>query len=392
MNLLDKPLLSLAAATLFLALISIVGRAESANKDGPRRGRLETQLATPRNELLVAQAYGRPPGEIGDGAETLYPGLQPEGAQQDSASLLIRIGRLESQMRQINGEIEQMQFETRKLQEQLRKFQEDVEFRFRDGGQGAPASNAPQRRGQAPEPQFNGYSHALPQNSSIGVSPTNRRGDAFDPTQDPDAPGAPRPLGSLAPVASTGSAGGRNEGPSPALDQYDPGAPLDLSKGLSRTTGAPAAALSTPGITTPSGTVIAALPNSSKAEFDIALANLKQRAYENAERGFAAFLDKNPRDKLATDAIYYLGESYYLRGRQREAAEQYLKISTQYANSPRAPAALLRLGESLNALGAKDQACATLAKSHGSIQMLRPWSRPAPTGRPNAHNAELRHI
>ncbi|MGH6794194.1 MAG: tetratricopeptide repeat protein, partial [Methylocella sp.] len=39
--------------------------------------------------------------------------------------------------------------------------------------------------------------------------------------------------------------------------------------------------------------------------------------------------------------------------------EQYLKISTQYANSSRAPEALLRLGQSLNALGAKEQACAT---------------------------------
>ena len=62
---------------------------------------------------------------------------------------------------------------------------------------------------------------------------------------------------------------------------------------------------------------------------------------------------------MASDAIYYLGESFYQRGRQPEAAEQYLKISTQYADSPRAPEALLRLGQSLNALGAKEQACAT---------------------------------
>jgi tol-pal system protein YbgF len=62
---------------------------------------------------------------------------------------------------------------------------------------------------------------------------------------------------------------------------------------------------------------------------------------------------------MAPDAIYFLGESFYLRGRQREAAEQYLKLSTQYADSPRAPEALLRLGQSLNALGAREQACAT---------------------------------
>ena len=84
----------------------------------------------------------------------------------------------------------------------------------------------------------------------------------------------------------------------------------------------------------------------------------KQREYENAEKGFAGFLEKNPKNKLASDAIYYLGESFYQRGRHPEAAEQYLRISTQYANSPRAPQALLRLGQSLSSLGAKEQACA----------------------------------
>jgi len=39
-----------------------------------------------------------------------------------------------------------------------------------------------------------------------------------------------------------------------------------------------------------------------------------------------------------------------------------LKISTDYATSPRAPEAMLRLGESLQALGAKEQACATFSE------------------------------
>ncbi|MCI0737318.1 MAG: tol-pal system protein YbgF, partial [Beijerinckiaceae bacterium] len=87
-------------------------------------------------------------------------------------------------------------------------------------------------------------------------------------------------------------------------------------------------------------------------------------AYEDAEKGFAGFLEKNPKSKMTSDAIYYLGESYYLRGRQREAAEQYLKISSQYSDSSRAPEALLRLGQSLTALGAKEQACASYGEIH----------------------------
>jgi tol-pal system protein YbgF len=368
----DKPLLfivAMVAANLFVAVASVTGRAETAIAQDARMVRLDAQIAAARNEIRIAQGYGRPPGEIGEPGEAPYAGEQPDGTQQDSAGLLVRIGRLESQMRQISGQIEQMQFETRGLAERLKKFQEDVDFRLHEGAQGTPAAKPPPKRSEAPEPQIIGDDRGRPQNAAVASSRANGRGDAFDPSQNPGAPGAPRPLGSLAPAASMNAAGGRpNESGPAGLDRNEPGAPLDLSNGRSRIAGPPpttpappiaAASVPASGITTPGGTVIAMAPNSAKEEFDIALGNFKQRAYETAEKGFAGFLEKNPKNKLASDAIYYLGESFSQRGRHPEAAEQYLKISTQYANSPRAPEALLRLGQSLNALGAKEQACAT---------------------------------
>ena len=307
-----------------------------------------------RNEIHLAQGYGRPPGEIGESGDAPYAGEQPDGAQ-----LLVRIGRLESQMRQINGQIEQMQFETRKLEEQLKKFQEDVDFRFHEGGAGAPAAKPPQKRSEAAETQMFTDAQLAAPGAAAPPPRVNGRGDAFDPSQNPAAPGAPRQLGNLAPVVSANQGNARrDESTLPGADQNDPGAPLDLSNGRSRPV-APSSAVPASALTTPGGTVIAAVPNSAREEFDIALANLKQRGYEDAEKGFVGFLEKNPKSKMAPDAIYFLGESFYLRGRQREAAEQYLKLSTQYADSPRAPEALLRLGQSLNALGAREQACAT---------------------------------
>ena len=65
---------------------------------------------------------------------------------------------------------------------------------------------------------------------------------------------------------------------------------------------------------------------------------------------------------MAPAATFNLGESYFLRGRHREAAEKYLEISAKYASSPQAPDALLRLGQSLIALGAKEQACASFTE------------------------------
>jgi len=365
----DKPLLFMVAASLFVALVSVAARAETAMAQDARMVRLDAQIAAARNEIRVAQGYGRPPGEIGEPGDVPFAGEQQDATQQDSAGLLVRVGRLESQMRQISGQIEQMQFETHRLAEQLKKFQEDVDFRFHEGAPGTPAAKPPQKRSEAPETQINADERGPPHSAAPAAARANGRGDAFDPSQNPGAPGAPRPLGSFAPAANTNPTGGRPNENGPAdLDRNEPGAPLDLSNGRARIAGPPpstptppmaAAGVPASGITTPGGTVIATAPNPAQEEFDIALGYFKQRAYENAEKGFAGFLEKNPKNKMASDAIYYLGESFYQRGRQSEAAKQYLKISTQYANSPRAPEALLRLGQSLNALGAKELACAT---------------------------------
>ncbi len=75
--------------------------------------------------------------------------------------------------------------------------------------------------------------------------------------------------------------------------------------------------------------------------------------------GFQSFLQKYPKDRLIPDATYFLGESYARLGRIAKRAEQFLKVSTDYTRSLRAADALLHLGVALNALGAKEQACAT---------------------------------
>jgi len=356
----------LVASLLSLAVIASALRAEAGSATEGKTGLSGTPLDPAQKAILIAQGYGRPPGEIGAGGDAFYPGDAPDGGPQDSASLLIRLGRLESQMRQINGQIEQMQFETRKLEEQLKKFQEDVEFRFREGPQRAPSNNPRERRGEAVQPQTKGEisATAQPQNAPAEAARPAGRGDAFDPAQAPGAPGAPRPLGSL---AANSVAQEPASGAQAASGPGDPGAPLDLTNGRSKlpeaAAGAPQLAAAPGGIeaegpASARGTVMSGLANTPKGEFDLAMAYLKQGAYESAEKTFADFLEKYGKDKLASDAIFYLGESYYLRGRRREAAEQYLKISSQFAKSPRAPHALLRLGQSLSALGAKEQACA----------------------------------
>ena len=308
----------------------------------------------------------------------------------------VRIDRLENQVRSMTGQIEQMQFTMRQLQDQLRKFQGDMDFRLQES---SGAARPPARRSEEGVPPL--VAQTTPSLAGTPITtpgsgePTRlRRGDAFDPTQQPNAPGAPRQIGTLpgtnvpsSPVAqSTRLPGGPvgNEGGAPMdlsggrlasagpLDQTPRtgaivGTPLPSGAGLPPVSGAPMSAgvpPTQPGvITTPGGTVIASHEAfSPKEEFDMATGYLKGGQYEAAEKGYATFLQKNPKNRLVPEAVFNLGEAYFQRGRHREAAEQYLKISTTYSTSSRAPDAMLRLGQSLGALGAKEQACASFTE------------------------------
>jgi tol-pal system protein YbgF len=260
-------------------------------------------------------------------------GLPAPAAAQDAADLLVRTTRLENQLRQMSGQIEQLQFENRRLSDQLRKFQEDVDFRMSERGGNRPANTAPAPANPAPP--------------AGGQPQRQRRSDAFDPATQQGALGAPRPLdGSIGAIIEEDGAAGAGEGP------------LDL-QGVGRTM--PQGALPP---AAPRGQSVAAAsgPASAKEAYDLAYASILRKEYEQAEMGFRQFLQSYPRDRLAVDATYWLGESYFQRQRYREAAEQFLKITRESPRSGKAPDSLLRLGMALNGLGARDQACATYAK------------------------------
>jgi tol-pal system protein YbgF len=99
-----------------------------------------------------------------------------------------------------------------------------------------------------------------------------------------------------------------------------------------------------------------------KDEFALAQGYIQRKDYALAEDGLRAFLKKHASDRLVPDAHYWLGESLYQRQRYRDAAESFLTVSTKFEKSGKAPEALLRLGQSLAALGEREAACATLGE------------------------------
>jgi len=87
-----------------------------------------------------------------------------------------------------------------------------------------------------------------------------------------------------------------------------------------------------------------------------------RKDYALAEQGFRDFLKRYPGDARASDANYWLGETFFQRQKYRDAAEVFLLVSRDHPTTAKAPDALLRLGQSLAQLGEKDAACGTLAE------------------------------
>ena len=273
--------------------------------------------------------------------------LPPAFAQSDDADPEIRIEQLENRLRQLTGQNEELQYRNRQLEEQLRQLQSgQAAPQGQAGGMAAaPAAPQPYRPQVAPGPSQNAQPQiaAPPPIVQEPPAPTagGRRGDAFDPSQNPNAPGAPRALGGgQMPVpeqAPIGAPGGRGAGE-----------PLDLANTSPR--GADGSLTTLPPSATP------------KDEFDLGIGYMQRKDYALAEETMRNFAQKYPTSPLIADSQYWLGESFFQRQQYRDAAEAFLGVTTKFDTSAKAPDALLRLGQSLIALKEKEAACAAFGE------------------------------
>jgi tol-pal system protein YbgF len=277
-------------------------------------------------------------------------------AQSDDADLEMRVQQLENQLRQLTGQNEELQYRNRQLEERLRQLQGGQPGAAQPNVAAAPPVQAnpvyrqPDQQIAAPAPIVQEPPAVAP---GAGAAPGRRRGDAFDPSQNPNAPGAPRALGGgQLPVPAevpVGAPGGRG-----------PGEPLDLANTGVRN---PAGALPQPGGPA-TGAALTTLPPSAtpKDEFDLGIGYMQRKDYALAEETMRNFAQKYPSNALIADSQYWLGESFFQRQQYRDAAEAFLGVTTKFDKSAKAPDALLRLGQSLAALKEKEAACAALGE------------------------------
>ncbi|WP_068016802.1 tol-pal system protein YbgF [Rhodoplanes sp. Z2-YC6860] len=326
-----------------------------------------------------------PQGQQSQGQQGQWRGQQAGGQEEALPDQVLRAERAEQQLRQMTGQVEQLQYRNQQLEAQIRAMG------------GTPGGTAGAQPGQPPQQQpaqgaqmgqplppmqqprtVQGAPMAAPSAPPAAAAP-GRRSDVFDPSQNPNAPGAPHALGSL---SSNGAAEPpvviEADSPVGAPGGRGAGAPLDLSTmtgrggepGYTRQGAEPGyeqqGSLPAPPSrnVNATGAVASVAPPTEQPKdyYDLGYGYVLRKDYALAEQTFDSFLKKYPNDRRAPEAQFWLGESLFQRQRYDAAAQAFLDLSTKYGTHPKAPEALLRLGQSLAALKQKEMSCATFAE------------------------------
>jgi tol-pal system protein YbgF len=149
----------------------------------------------------------------------------------------------------------------------------------------------------------------------------------------------------------------RLEGGVPAATGAAAAPPKATSQGA-----APAASTSTtdtpPAVHGDAGTL--ALGADERSSYDAAFDTLKGGDYVASARQFQDFLQRYPDGAYAPNALYWLGQSYYLTQNYALAQQQFQSLLDRYPTHAKASSALLKVGLSQLGLKQPDAARTTL--------------------------------
>lgn len=354
----------LAAAVLTMAALTgaaMLGSAPASAQDLAREIQLLKRDLADLQRYIYNGQQGTPPALRSTDGATADTGMSSDAA----ARIQVRLQELEESVRRLTGRLEETQFDVRRLGQRLDTALEDMEFRLsrlEGGATGAPPQNRTSgaASGSAqPVIPVPGQAAAGTQSGGSGTTVISSQGAETQPGAQQG--GAPQggTLGTLIvdaqgnviggqanPAATQGSApraadSGSAEPPPPStIEQTAPVEGGDLDRGA--------------------GTQSASLPDTPQDLYDYSLGLMRQGAYAEAEGALRSFLERYPQDDLVGAALYWLGETHYVRDDYREAALAFVEVYGKHKSSSKAPDSVLKLGMSLHALGNDNEACAAL--------------------------------
>ena len=303
-------------------------------------------------------------------------------AMAQGENLGYRLSALEEQVRQLVGQIQELQHQLRQIE-------------ARGGGgmdRSQSAFNAPQQQ-RPPQGLFQGNNGApppggqplpgsgAPQSQDLGSTSSfqsydlqsygNAQGQGGESAQSPQEPQVQSGQGGgeeMVELEGDQNARPRERAPGPkVLGQVSTDAVNGGMPGSSSGVGAiggPAPQGNSDSVESAAlyGNQMGGAGGSPEQVYEGAYDQYTNRQFGEAEAGFRLFLSRYRDHELAGNAQYWLGETYYVQGKYKDAARSFLAGFQTFPRSPRAPNALLKLGMSLNKLGQKEQACGAFAE------------------------------
>lgn len=331
-----------------VGIVAVTGPSVWAQSDTSSQTSLVREIERLRNDLSDIQRY------VYRGEATTVPkassGSAP--ASPDTNGRLQRqIIEIQGQLRELTGHIERVQHDIRQMGDRLNKLVADVDIRLQALESGTPLASNQQRPPAVSQP-------VSPQpNQPVGttvISSGGVTGGGLAPGQkelgqitqsDLAALETKRPL-TPAPVQQAAPAV-RPTAPPPPKAQAAP-----VSGGVTTSVASVARPLSTGEL--PEGSV--------QQQYDYAFGKLKTRNYDDAENALRAFVDRHPDAPLAGNAMYWMGETYYVRKQYAEAARIFLDAYQRFPKGNKAPDNLFKLAKSLVQIGENQSACTTYAE------------------------------
>ncbi len=276
------------AACLLMTSVALPSTVRAEDTDSRLR-QLEGSVDTLNRAVFKGE---KPPAPASSGSATA----------DYQASVESRISALESQLRDLTGQVEKQQYETTQLKTSFEKAIADINIRFDD---------------------------AKTTRQTGTLSPNDMGGDITSPD-------------SNNPTSLT----------SPVEQPLDPNAPASQQSSSVKNLGSVPVA--------PGGAIIPPKGDDSTTQYEAAFSLLKGGNFTSAKSGFESFISKNPNSPLVSNATYWLGESYYANGEFEKAARIFAESYKKYPKGPKVADSLLKMGMSLGASGKKKEGCVAL--------------------------------
>ncbi|MCB5235138.1 MAG: tol-pal system protein YbgF [Candidatus Cloacimonetes bacterium] len=93
-----------------------------------------------------------------------------------------------------------------------------------------------------------------------------------------------------------------------------------------------------------SGSTVGSYATGEENEYEAARSEYDKRNFNTAITKLEAFKNKYPSSKLASNAVYWKGESYYAQNKLEQAMQEFRSVINNYSNAQKAADSQLKLG------------------------------------------------